>query len=83
MVLLYPLPLPSIGCGPGSSVGTATDYGLDSPGSNPGVDEVFRPSRTVLAPPSLLNNGYRLFPGGKMLPGRAVDHSPHSSAAVM
>jgi len=23
-------------CGPGSSVGIATDYGLDCPGSNPG-----------------------------------------------
>ena len=23
-------------CGPGSSVGIATDYGLDGPGSNPG-----------------------------------------------
>jgi len=30
--------------GPGSSVGTATDYGLDGPRSNPGGDEIFRPS---------------------------------------
>jgi hypothetical protein len=30
--------------GPGSSVGIATDYGLDGPGSNPGGDEIFRPS---------------------------------------
>ena len=29
---------------PGSSVGIATDYGLDGPGSNPGRDEIFRPS---------------------------------------
>ena len=28
---------------PGSSVGIATDYGLDGPGSNPGGDEIFRP----------------------------------------
>ena len=28
-------------CGPGSSVGIATDYGLDGPGSNPGGDEIF------------------------------------------
>ena len=28
--------------GPGSSVGIATDYGLDGPGSNLGVDEIFR-----------------------------------------
>jgi len=35
-------------CGPGSSVGIATDYGLDSPGSNPGGNETFRPSRPAL-----------------------------------
>ena len=28
-------------CGPGSSVGIATDYGLDGPGSNPDGDEIF------------------------------------------
>ena len=37
-------------CGPGSSVGIATDYGLDGPGSNPGGDEIFRPSRAALGP---------------------------------
>ena len=37
-------------CGPGSSVGIGTDYGLDGPGSNPGGDEIFRPSRPVLGP---------------------------------
>ena len=37
-------------CGPGSSVGIATDYGLDDPGSNPGGDEIFRPSRPALWP---------------------------------
>jgi hypothetical protein len=36
--------------GPGSSVGIATDYGLDGPGSNPGVDEIFHPSRLALGP---------------------------------
>ena len=35
-------------CGPGSSVGIATDYGLDVPGSGPGGDEIFRPSRPAL-----------------------------------
>jgi len=35
---------------PGSSVGIATDYGLDGPGSNSGGDEIFRPSRPVLGP---------------------------------
>jgi len=38
--------------------------------------------RTV-HPPSFLYNGYRIFPGGKVRPGRAADHSPPSSAAVM
>ena len=36
--------------GPGSSVGIATDYGLEGPGSNPGGDEIFRPSRPALGP---------------------------------
>jgi len=36
--------------GQGSSVGTATDYGLDGPGSNPGGDEIFRLSRLALGP---------------------------------
>jgi len=35
-------------CGPGSSVVIATDYGLEGPGSNPGGDEIFRPSRPAL-----------------------------------
>ena len=35
-------------CGPGSSNGIATDYGLDGPWSNPGGDEIFRPSRPAL-----------------------------------
>ena len=37
-------------CGLGSSVDIATDYGLDGPGSNPGGDEIFRPSRLALRP---------------------------------
>ena len=41
-------------CGPGSSVGIATDYELDSSGSNPGGDEIFaRPDRPW-GPPRLL-----------------------------
>ena len=61
--------------GPGSSVRIATDYGLDGPGSNPGGDEIFRSSRPAL--------GTGSFPGGKVRPGSAADHSPPSSAAVM
>ena len=37
-------------CGPSSSVGITTDYGLDGPGSNPSGDEIFRPSRPALGP---------------------------------
>jgi len=32
------------------SVGIATDYELDGPGSNPGGDEIFRPSKLALGP---------------------------------
>ena len=35
---------------PGSSVGIATYYGLESQGLNPGEDEIFRPSRPALGP---------------------------------
>jgi len=35
---------------PGSLVGIATDYGMDGPGSNPAVDEIFHPSRSTLRP---------------------------------
>jgi hypothetical protein len=38
--------------------------------------------RPALGPPSLLYNGYRVFPGGKKRPGRDVDLSPHCSADV-
>ena len=71
--------------GSGSSVSIATDYGLDGMGSNPGVDEIFRPSRPALEPtqPPVQYNGYRVFPRGKVRPGRAADHTPPSSAAVM
>ena len=67
--------------GLGSSVGIATDYWLDGPGSNPGGDEIFRPVRPVLGPtqPPI----QWVFPGGKVRPGRAADHSPPSNAAVM
>ena len=70
-------------CELGNSVGIAADYGLYGPGSNPGESENFPPSRPGLGPPSLLYNGYRVFPGGKVRPGCAADHSPPSSAALM
>jgi len=71
--------------GPGSSVGIATDYGLDDLGSNPSGDEIFCPSRLALGPtqPPEQYNGYRVFPGGKVRLGRAANQSPPSSAMVM
>jgi len=70
-------------CGQGSSVGIATDYGLDGPGSNPSGDEISARPYRPWGPPSLLYNGYRVFPGGKVRPGRAAEHSPPSGAVVM
>jgi len=69
--------------GPGSVVGIATAYGLDGPGIEFRWGETFRtsPDRPC-GPPSLLYNGYRVFPGGKVLPGRDADPSPPSSAEV-
>jgi len=51
--------------------------GWTDQGSNPGVGEIYRirPDR-LWGPPSLLYNGYRVFPGGKRL-GRGVDHPPY------
>ena len=51
--------------GPGSSVGIATGYGLDRPGIDSHGRDFPRPSRPALGPPSLLYNGYWVFPGGK------------------
>ena len=48
---------------------------------NPGVGEIFLtcPDRPW-GPPSLLYNGYRVFPGGEERPGLDADPSPLSSA---
>ena len=69
--------------GPGSSVGIATDYGLDGLGSNPGGDEIFRSSRPALGPTQPPVKWVLGLSQGKVRPGRAADHSPPSSAAVM
>jgi hypothetical protein len=73
----------------GSSVDIATDYRLDSPGIESllglgAAREIFHacPDQPW-GPPTLLYNGYQVFPGGKVRPGCAADHSPPSSAAVM
>jgi len=50
----------------------------------PVVTKFFRPSRTrPVAHPASCKMGTGSFPGGKVLPGRAADHSPPSNAAVM
>jgi len=71
-------------CVPGSSVYIATELpGWTVRARIPvGTRLSARPDRPW-ASHSLLLNGYRVFPGGKVRPGRAADHSPPSSAAVM
>ena len=69
--------------GPGSSVSIATAYGLDGPGIESRWVEIFRTSPDrPWGPPSLLYSGYRVFPGGKLLPGRDADPSLPSSEEV-
>jgi hypothetical protein len=72
------------GCWPGNSVGIATDYGLVGPGTESRWEARFsaRPDRPRAAP-SLLYNGYWVFPGGKARPGHAAEHSPSSRAEVL
>jgi hypothetical protein len=70
-------------CGPGSSVGITTSYGLDSPGIESRWGRDFpHLSRQPWGPPSLLYNGYRVFSGGRKRPVRDADPSPPSSAKV-
>ena len=68
--------------GPGSSIGSVTDNGLDGPGIESRWGEIFRRPDRPWGPPSLLYNGYRVFPGGRKWPGRDADPSPPSSAEV-
>jgi hypothetical protein len=69
-------------CEPGSPVGIATGYGLDGPGieKNPRGGEIFRtrPDRPW-GPPSLLYNGYRVFPGGKAVGAWCWPPTPSST----
>ena len=69
-----------ISSGPGSVVGIATAYGLDGSGIESRWGEIFRTSPD--RPWGFLYNGYRVFPGGKVLPGRDTDPSSPSSAEV-
>ena len=61
-------------CGPGSSVGIATGYGLDCPGSNPGGGEIFRTSPG--AHPASCTKCTGSFPEVKS--GRSVTLTPHT-----
>ena len=63
-------------CGPGIAVGIATGCGLDGPGIESRWGRDFpHLSRPALGPPSLLYNGYRVFPGVKS--GRGVALTPN------
>jgi len=71
-------------CGPRSSVGFsewATGW-TDRDRIPVGKRFSARPDRPW-GQPSLLYNACRVFPGGKVRPGRDADHSPPSSSAVM
>jgi hypothetical protein len=69
--------------GSGSVVGIVIAYELDGPGIESLGGEIFCtcPDRPW-GPPSLLYNGYRVFPGGKLRPRRDADPSHPSSAEV-
>jgi hypothetical protein len=70
--------------GTGSSVGIATDYGLDGPGIESRCGRDFPPFQTGPGAHTASSKmGTGSFPGGKLRLGPAADHSPPSSAAVM
>jgi hypothetical protein len=65
-----------------SAVGIATHYELDGLGIKSRRSEIFcTHPHWPWGPPSLLYNGYRVFPGIEGL-GRGVDHPAPSSARV-
>jgi len=60
-----------------SSVGIATGYGPHGPGIESRWGQIFRTSpNRPWGPPSLLYNGYQVFPEGKERPVREADPSP-------
>jgi len=70
-------------CGSGGSVGIATDDEKDGPESNPGGDEIFRPSRPALgAHLASCKMDTGSFPGVKCGRGVLLTTHPPSSAAV-
>jgi hypothetical protein len=68
-------------CGPGSSVGIATDYGLDSPGIESRWGARF--SAPVQTVPGAHPASCTMGTGGKVRPGLAAGHSPPSIVEVM
>ena len=66
-----------------SSVGIATDYGLDCPGIESRWGETFRLSRPALGHTQPPVQWVPVLSRGKVRPGRAADHSPPSSAVVI
>ena len=70
--------------GPGISVGIATELRAGRSGIESQWGRDFPPVQTgPEAHPTSCTMGTGSFPGGKVRPGRAADHSPPSSAAVM
>ena len=61
----------------------ATEYGLDSLGSNPGGDKIFRPSTLVLGPTQPPVKWVMVLCWGKVRLGCAADHSSPSITGVM
>ena len=68
-------------CGPGSSVGIATGYGLDGPGIESRWGARF--SAPVHTGPGAHPAFCTMGTGGKERPGRDIDPSPPSNAEVM
>ena len=79
----YNIKILRITYGPGNSVCIINDYKLDGPGSNPGGDEIFHPSRLALGP---TQPPVQRVPGlswGKRQPGRGGNPPPPSSTEVL
>ena len=70
--------------GPCSSVGIATELRAGRSGDQIPMGARFsaHPDRPC-DPPNLLYNGYRVFPGGKVRPGRAADRQTPSNAETL
>jgi hypothetical protein len=71
------------GCGPGSSVGIATELRDGRSGDRITVGRDFPLSRLVLGPKQPPVQWVPVFLGGKLRLGRAVGHSPLSNTAII